>query len=282
MHLVFANGPVANVKEVRARSRGGTLVSESTSRGLVASLPIAARLRPASSRASLWRWAAVSTALAPLVMLGAWLVAEALQPPSYSPLHSSISGLAALGATDRWIVTSALFLVGACYFVSAGCLPSLRRSARIVLLIAGISSIGIAFSPQPEDGSSAMHLVWTCLGAAAITVWPAFTASRAPSPPLILRARGAVAVTAVFLVLSAWLVAETQHGSALGLTERLVTGIQITWPFVVALALQKAQGRERKIRCGPSNGPLRSAGMHGRVSSETDLRPLCGDGGEES
>jgi hypothetical protein len=238
MHLVFANGPVANVKEVRARSRGGTLVSESTSRGLVAGLPIAARLRPASSRASLWRWAAVSTVLAPLVMLGAWLVAEALQPPSYSPLHSSISGLAAIGATDRWIVTSALVFVGASYFVTAGCLPSLRMSARVVLLIAGISSIGIAVSPQPVDGSSAMHLVWTCLGAAAITVWPAFTASRAPSP-LILRARGVVAVTAVFLVLSAWLVAETQHGSALGLTERLVSGIQITWPFVVALALRK-------------------------------------------
>ncbi len=219
------------------------MVSESTSRGLVAGLPIAARLQPASSRVSLARWAVVSTALTPLVMTGGWLVAEALQPPSYSPLHSSISGLAALGATDRWIVTGALFLVGACYLVTAGCLPSLRRSARIVLLIAGISSIGIAVSPQPADGSSAMHMVWTCVGAAAITIWPAFTASRAPSRPLILRARGAVAVTAVFLVLSAWLMAETQHGSALGLTERLVPGVQITWPFIVALALHRAQDR---------------------------------------
>jgi hypothetical membrane protein len=217
------------------------LVSESTSRGLVAGLPIAARLQPASSRVSLARWAVISTALTPLVMTGGWLVAEALQPPSYSPLHDSISGLAALGATDRWIVTGALFLVGACYLATAGCLPRLRRPARIVLLIAGISSIGIAFSPQPVVGSNAMHLVWTCLGAAAITVWPAFTASRAPSPPLILQARTAVAVTVVFLVLSAWLIAETQHGSALGLTERLVSGIQITWPFIVALALSRQQ-----------------------------------------
>ena len=179
-------------------------------------------------------------------------MAEALQPPSYSPLHSSISGLAALGATDRWIVTGALFLVGACYLVTAGCLPRLRRPARIVLLIAGISSIGIAFSPQPADGSSAMHMVWTCVGAAAITIWPAFTASRAPSPPVILRARGAVAVTAVFLVLSAWLMAETQHGSALGLTERLVPGVQITWPFIVALALRRAQDRERETSATPA------------------------------
>jgi len=228
------------------------LVSESTSRGLAAGLPIAARLQPASSRVLLARWAVISTALTPLVMTGAWLVAEGLQPPSYSPLHSSISGLAALGATDRWIVTSALFLVGLCYFVSAGCLPRLRRSARIVLLVAGISSIGIAVSPQPADGSSAMHMVWTCVGAAAITIWPVFTASRAPSRPLILTARGAVTVTAVFLVLSAWLIAETQHGSALGLTERLVSGIQITWPFIVALALNRAHERERKTSATPA------------------------------
>jgi len=233
------------------------LVSDSTSRGLVAGLPIAARLRPASSRASLSRWAVVSTALAPLVMIGAWLVAEALQPPSYSPLHSSISGLAALGATDRWIVTSALFLVGACYLVTAACLPGQRAPSRIVLLIAGLSSVGIAVSPQPVQGTNPQHLVWTSLGAVAIAIWPAFTASRAASPPLILQARGAAAVTVVFLVLLAWLIAETQHGAALGLTERLVTGLQMTWAFIVALALKKAQGRQRKIKFGLSNGPLR-------------------------
>src|SRR5580698_7067873 len=201
MRHVFAIVPVANVKDVRARSRGGTLVSESTSRGLVAGLPIAARLRPASSRASLWRWAAVSTALTPLVMTGGWLVAEALQPPSYSPLHDSISGLAALGATDRWIVTSALFLVGVCYFVTAACLPGQRAPSRIVLLIAGLSGIGIAVSPQPVQGTNPQHRIWTSVGAVAITIWPAFTVSRAPSPPLILRARAVAAVTAVSLVL---------------------------------------------------------------------------------
>jgi len=217
------------------------LVSQSTSRSLLAGLPIAARLRLSRPGASLARWAVASTALAPLVMFAAWLVAEALQPPSYSPLHSSISGLAALGATDRWIVTGALLLVGPCYFVTAAGLPGVRAAARIVLVVAGICSVGIAVSPQPVNGSNPEHLVWTSLGAAAITVWPAFTASRAPSPPLILRHRSAAAVTVVFLVLSTWLVAETQHGSALGLTERLVSGVQITWPFIVILSLRSAR-----------------------------------------
>jgi hypothetical membrane protein len=222
------------------------LVALSTSRGLLAGLPIAARLRLASSGAQAWRWATVSTALAPLAMIGAWLVAETLQPPAYSPLHSSISGLAALGATDRWIVTGALYLVGACYLVTAACLPGLRVSARIVLLIAGISSVGIADSPQPVQGTNPQHLFWTSLGAVAIAVWPAFTGGRAPSRPLILRPRGAAAVTAVSVALLVWLVAETQGGSSLGLAERLVTGTQVAWPFIVILALRTARVRNER------------------------------------
>jgi hypothetical membrane protein len=226
--------------------RGGTLVAQSTSRGLLAGLPIAARLRLASSGARAWRWATVSTALAPVLMIGAWLVAETLQPAAYSPLHSSISGLAALGATDRWIVTGALYLVGACYLVTAACLPGLRAPARIVLLIAGISSAGIADSPQPVQGTNPQHLFWTSLGAVAIAIWPAFTASRAPSQPLILRPRGATAVTVVSVALLAWLIAETQGGSSLGLAERLVTGTQVAWPFIVILALRNARIRNER------------------------------------
>ena len=77
-------------------------------------------------------------------------------------------------------MTIALILVGACYFVTAACLPAVRVSARIVLMVAGLSSIGIAVSPEPTRGSTPQHLAWTSLGAVAITIWPAFTARRAP------------------------------------------------------------------------------------------------------
>ena len=201
------------------------------------------RARPASSSPAVPGWAMASAALSPVVMIGGWLAAEALQPPSYSPVRSTISGLAGLGGTGRWIMTSALFVVGACYFVTAAGLPGVRVPARIVLMVAGLSSIGIAVSPEPVRGSTPQHLAWTSLGAAAITIWPAFTARRAPSQPLILRARGAGAVTAVFLALLAWVVFETQGGTALGLAERLVSAVQVTWPFVVALALRRAAGQ---------------------------------------
>src|SRR5258708_4299890 len=194
------------------------------------------RARPAGSSWAVPGWAMASAALTPVVMTGGWLAAEALQPPSYNPVRSTISGLAGLGGTDRWIMTSALVVVGAGYFVTAAGLPGVRVPARIVLMVAGLSSIGIAVSPEPVRGSTPQHLAWTSLGAAAITIWPALTARRAPSQPLILRARRAGAVTAVFLALLAWGVFETQGGTALGLAERLVSAVQGTGPFVVPLA----------------------------------------------
>jgi hypothetical protein len=45
--------------------------------------------------------------------------------------------------------------------------------ARILLIIAGVSSIGIATSPEPVSGSTPQHLAWTSLGAVMIAVWPA-------------------------------------------------------------------------------------------------------------
>jgi len=219
--------PVEVARAFQVRPPGGELILR--------------RASPAGSGWAVPGWAIASAALLPVAMIGGWLVAEALQPPSYSPIRSTISGLAGLGGTDRWIMTSALLVVGACYFATAAGLPGIRVSARIVLMVAGLSSIGIAISPEPARGSTPQHLAWTSLGAVAITIWPAFTARRAPSQPLIMRSRGAAAVTAAFLALLAWLVFETQGGTVLGLAERLVSGIQVTWPFVVAMALRRAR-----------------------------------------
>jgi hypothetical protein len=71
------------------------------------------------------------------------------------------------------------------------------------------------------------------------------TAARA----LVLSIRAAAIVTAVSIALFGWLVIETQGGSVLGLAERLTSSIQITWPFIVALALRPHLSR----RCPASN-----------------------------
>ena len=185
------------------------------------------------------RWAVVSAGLSPVLLTGGWLVAGAFQPTSYSPIRETVSVLAGHAGTDRWIMTSALFLVGCCNFVAAAGLTGVRLPARILLVVAGLSSIGIAVTPEPVVGSTPQHLAWTSLGEVTIAVWPAFTGRRGSPRPLILSIRGAATVTAVSIALLGWLIVETQGGSALGLAERLTSSVQITWPFIVALALRR-------------------------------------------
>jgi hypothetical protein len=201
-------------------------------------------------------WAVVSAGLSPVLITGGWLVGDAFQPASYSPIRKTVSVLAGHAGTDRWIMTSALLLVGGCNFVTAAGLTGVRLPARILLLVAGLSSIGIAASPEPVVGSTPQHLVWTSLGEVTIAVWPAFTGRRGSPRPLILSIRGAATVTAVSLALLGWLIIETQGGSVLGLAERLTSSIQITWPFIVALALRTSPRTPRSALPGEQPQPI--------------------------
>jgi hypothetical protein len=77
------------------------------------------------------------------------------------------------------------------------------------------------------------------LGAVTIAVWPAFAARRAAPRPPVLSGYGSAAVTAVFVALLGWLLAETRDGTVLGLAERLTTSIETCWPFIVAVTLRR-------------------------------------------
>ena len=195
-----------------------------------------ARSRPAARP-----WAIISAGLAPTVLTGAYLMAGTLQPASYSPVRSTISVMAGQAGTDRWVMTGGIVLTGGCYLVTAAGLTGVRASARALLAVAGLAGIGIAASPEPARGATPRHLAWTMLGAVTIAVWPAFAARRASPRPLILSACGSAAVTAVFVALLGWLLAETRDGSVLGLAERLTTSIQTCWPFIIAVALRRTQ-----------------------------------------
>ena len=192
-------------------------------------------------------WTILSAGLTPILLTGGWLIAGTLQPASYNPVRDTVSVMAGHAGTDRWVMTGALLLVGGCHLVTAAGLGAIRGPARVLLILAGLSSIGIALSPEPVAGSTPQHLAWTSFGAVIITVWPAF-AARAGSPqPLILSRHGSVVVTAVFLGLLCWLVIETQGGSALGVAERLTSSVQTTWPFVVAVVLWRHAVRTGRL-----------------------------------
>lgn len=224
-------------------------------------------------------WAMAAAFLSPVVLTGGWLVADALQPPSYSPVRQTVSILAGQAGTDRWVMTAALFLVGGCHLLTAAGLTGLRRPARLLLVVAGLASIGIAASPEPAGGVTPQHLAWTSLGAVTIAVWPAFAAARTPAAartsarPLILGRHGAAVATALFLALLGWLVIETQGGSALGLAERLTSSVQTTWPFIVAVALRRStrQAGARRRCLAPAAGRDHAVSVSGAERDRCDI-----------
>jgi hypothetical membrane protein len=188
-------------------------------------------------------WAVVSAALSPVLLAAGWLISDVLQPPSYSPVRQTVSVMAGEAGTDRWIVTGALLLVGACNFVTAAGLRGVRPSARILLIVTGLASIGIAVSPEPANGSTTQHIVWTAIGAVTLAIWPAFAArNRAPRPP-IMSGYGCATATVVFVALLCWLTIETQGGDMLGLAERLTSAVQTWWPFIIAVSLRRSARR---------------------------------------
>jgi hypothetical protein len=215
-------------------------------------LPIPAAW-PVRSGAAARPWAIMSAGLAPILLTGAYVIAGVLQPASYRPVSTTISVMAGQGGSDRWVMTAGIFLTGGCYLVTAAGLTGIRASARALLIVAGLTGIGIAASPEPARGSTPRHLGLTVLGAVTIAVWPAFAARRASPRPPILGVYGSAAVTAVFLALLGWLVVETRDGSVLGLAERLTSSIETCGPFIVAVALRRTPlpsrpGRRRERR----------------------------------
>jgi hypothetical protein len=160
-------------------------------------------------------------------------------------------------------------------------LTGVRASARALLAVAGLAGIGIAASPEPANGATPRHLAWTVLGAVTIAVWPAFAAQRAAPRPLILSVYGSAAVTAVFVALLGWLLAETRDGSLLGLAERLTSSIQTCWPFIIAAALRRTRrprpgqaiGGSGSVKDGPPRGPAPPIGTSTPQAEELSRVP---------
>jgi hypothetical protein len=63
-------------------------------------------------------WGVVSSAAAPVLLVGGWTVAARLQPRSFNAVASTISALAADSAADRWVMTLVLLAVGVCDVVT--------------------------------------------------------------------------------------------------------------------------------------------------------------------
>ncbi|GAA5190008.1 DUF998 domain-containing protein [Rugosimonospora acidiphila] len=185
-------------------------------------------------------WVLVCAALCPTLPTAGWLVGDAVQPEGYSPVHQTISILAGHAGAHRWIVTSALVLVGVCYGAIAAGLTALRRPARIGLAVGGASAIGVALCPEPVRGTTVQHLTFAVICTASLAAWPALTAWRGPRTCAVVSVPVAAVTTGLFVAMLGWLFVEAQTDGLVGLAERIDTSIQACWPFVVAMALQRA------------------------------------------
>jgi hypothetical protein len=180
------------------------------------------------------------SALLPTILTAGWLVADVLQPPSYSPVRQTVSVLSGRAGTDRWIVTAALYLVGIGYLLVAAGLGVLAVPARVGLIVAAVAAIAVASFPEPVRGSNRPHELFTAIGAITIAVWPALV-TRQESVYAAVGARRAVTAIVVSLALFGWTAIETRGGSALGLAERVSSAVQAGFPLVVVLALRREQ-----------------------------------------
>ena len=174
-------------------------------------------------------WVLVSSAAAPLALIGGWTLAQTRQSGGFDPVTDTISALAARAADDRWIMTVGLFVLGVCHVVTAAGLTEAAPSGRILLALGGAATIVVAASPQP----AAAHIPAATVGFVVLALWPAFAA--------LPDQRSGMVVTAVMLVLLAWLGVELREGNQLGLSERLLAGFQALWPLYVVLVVLRSR-----------------------------------------
>lgn len=185
-------------------------------------------------------WEFVLTAAMPIVLLGGWLAADALQPTRYSPVRQTISVAAGHAGTDRWVGTAALLAIGVGYLLCALALPVARWRGRLGLLATGVCGLGVALFPEAATGPTSSHELFSVLGAVLLAAGPLFTLrltrdGEAPVP-WAQRPLATSVACVVFTAVTAYLVYELNAGTAAGFAERLAVGLETAWPLVVMVS----------------------------------------------
>jgi hypothetical protein len=180
----------------------------------------------------------MSSAVPPVVLAAGWTIAASLQSRPYDPVADTVSALAGTGVTDRWLMTLAFALAGACEIMTGLALRPARAAGRFILMTGGIAGVLVAGSPvHTGDGAPGSHILWAVVGLAALAVWPVAASHRGPAVPWALRPEASARVAVLLLVLLAWFGLEllTSAGHA-GLAERVLGEAQAAWPFVVVMS----------------------------------------------
>jgi hypothetical membrane protein len=205
-------------------------------------------------------WGVVSSAVAPVLLVGGWTVAAGLQPGSFNAVAGTISSLAAQGAADRWVMTLALAGVGACHVVTGLALRPAASPGRLILMTGGVATVLVAAFPEPAGGGGSLpHTLWAAVGFMALAAWPLAARKRGPLVPAGLRPGVCAAAAGVLLGLLVWFGAELIGGGRqVGLAERVLAGAQAVWPLAVVLTCRWSQSRARMRAKSPAGADSRN------------------------
>ncbi|QWZ08021.1 DUF998 domain-containing protein [Nocardioides panacis] len=179
------------------------------------------------------RWVLASATVAPTALVGGWTLAASRQRGGFDQVRDTISALAAHGADDRWLMTSALVVLGGAHVATAAGLEEAAPAGRVALAVGGVTAVLVAAFPQPAAG----HFPAATASFAALALWPALSG-------LPTRAAGRWA-TAGLLAMLGWLTVELGDGDLLGLSERVVAGAEALWPLAVVLGVRAGARRTR-------------------------------------
>lgn len=183
-------------------------------------------------------WGIVSSAAPPVLLAAGWAIAATLQSRPYDPVANTVSALAGIGATDRWVMTLAFAMAGACEIVTGLALRPARMAGRLILMAGGIAGVLVAVFPvHMGGGAPGSHILWATVGLAALAVWPVAASHRGPAVSWALRLDISFQVAVILLLLLAWFGFEliTSAGQA-GLAERVMGEAQSAWPFAVVMS----------------------------------------------
>ncbi|MEV6812143.1 DUF998 domain-containing protein [Micromonospora sp. NPDC051296] len=194
-------------------------------------------------------WALASAVAAPMLLVGGWTLGAARQPGGFDQVTGTISALAAVGATDRWIMTLGLAGLGLCHCVTAAGLRPFAPAGRALLALGGVGTLAVAAFPLPAgDGGSLPHTLAAAVAFGALALWPALAPSRAeptagyagPTTGCPRRRAPWVALAVGLLLPVAWFVVEmAAGGERVGLAERFAAGAEALAPLLVAAGLRR-------------------------------------------
>lgn len=195
-------------------------------------------------------WGALSATAAPVLLIGGWTVAAALQEKGFDQMSGTISALAALDADQRWVMTAGIAGTGLAHVVTALALRPASRPGRWWYAFGGLATVAVAVFPLPageSEGGAPLHTLTATAAFGLLATWPLVErlarrrqadAGRAGATPPGLRTPAVAGASVVLLGTLAWFGAEL-GGDRVGLAERVAAGSQALWPLVVVLSARR-------------------------------------------